>query len=57
MIPLFKDVKILEKNFDSCTYTHIPRKLNVVADKLANESINNNNYEVHTKEIENENLW
>lgn len=39
LIPLAQEAKMLEKNFVSVSYTHIPREQNKLADKLVNEAI------------------
>lgn len=39
--PLIAVIKELEKNFLKVTYQHIPREKNKLADKLANEALDN----------------
>ena len=33
----FNEIKIVEKNFESVKYNHIPREKNYIADKIVNE--------------------
>lgn len=37
--PLFYQIKALETNFKSATYTHVPREQNTIADRLANQAL------------------
>lgn len=39
LAPLFLEIHNLSCSFNRITYTHIPRELNSVADKLANEAM------------------
>ena len=42
LITLFKEAKTLEKQFQNIIFNHIPRELNVIADKLANQALDSN---------------
>lgn len=39
LAPLFLEIYNLSCDFNKITYTHVPRELNKVADKLANEAM------------------
>lgn len=41
LIGLFNRIKFLEKRFNKLTYSHIPREKNKLADKMANNALDN----------------
>lgn len=41
LIPLYHEVKVLEKKFQKISFTHVPRAMNKLADALVNETLDN----------------